>query len=93
MLKSMSVMARCVLRFDLGNQLEKEPQLADSTALFHDVHAEEGCDDDGFEDEIVLLGVALRFFENLLKSLNFAGWCGPADSMSSIKPASVSAAS
>ena len=55
----------------MGNQFEEEPELADFDSLLHDVHAEEVVDDDGFEDEIVLLGVALRFFENLLEVAEF----------------------
>ena len=45
-------------RLELRGELEEEAQFADFDGLFHDVHAVEVVDDDGLEDEVVLVRMA-----------------------------------
>ena len=74
MLKSMSGNgSRFLALFDLGDQFQEEPQLADFHGLFHDVHAVEVVDDNGLQDEIAAVGMPGHFVEDFSEVGEF-GW-------------------
>src|SRR5439155_18830880 len=49
---------------ELGRKLKEEPEFADFDSLFHDVHAIEVVNDNGFEDEVVLVRMARGLIKN-----------------------------
>jgi hypothetical protein len=51
----------------LGHKLEEEAQLADLHSLFHDVHAVEVVDDDGFQDVVATVRMLVDLCEDSSK--------------------------
>ena len=61
-----------VIAFDLGGQLEEQPQLADLDRFFHDVDAVEVVDDDRLEDKVLAVGVRAAASRIAWKALSAA---------------------
>src|SRR5207302_843058 len=57
---------------DLGDQLEKEAQLADFDGLFHDIDAVQVVDDDGFKDEVAAIWVLCYLRQDVTEARNVA---------------------